>query len=66
VHVAALAEGDHLFDDGPRGLCLGDGRLDLVVEKNGGHQVAQKRAAVAGVPSEFESCIAMTHGRISL
>jgi len=49
-----------------RGLRLRDGGLDAVVEKDGGDQIAQKSAAMAGVPSEFEACIAMTHGRISL
>jgi len=62
VQIALLAEGDHLFD--MRADCLGlcHGGLHAVFDEDGRDQVAQQRAAVAGVASEFESCITMAHG----
>ena len=35
--------------------------LDTVLKENRSHQVPQQSAAMAGIPSEFVSCIAMTH-----
>jgi hypothetical protein len=61
VEIALLAEGDHFFDQRTDSLRLGDGGLDAIFNDDGGDQVAQQSAAVAGVASEFESCIAMAH-----
>ena len=62
MNVATLAEGDHLLDQ--RTNCLGfrKGRFDAIFYDDGGHQVAQKSAAVAGITSEFISCFTMPHG----
>src|SRR6202012_4177366 len=62
VQVALLSQGDQLLHVRTRGLGLGDGGMHAVFKKNGRDQVAQQRAAVAGVASEFVSCIAMAHG----
>ena len=61
MQIALLAQGDHLFDERTNGLGLGDGRLDAIFDDDGRDQVAQQSAAMAGVASEFESCIAMAH-----
>ena len=61
VQIALLAQGDHLLDDGPDGLGLGYGRVHAIFFDNRRHQIPQQRAAMAGVASEFESCIAMAH-----
>jgi hypothetical protein len=61
MQIALLAQGDHLLDEGTDGLGLGYGRVHAIFFDNGGHQVAQQRAAMAGVASKFESCIAMAH-----
>jgi hypothetical protein len=62
MQVALLAQGDQLFHVRTDGFRLGDGRLDTVFQNDGRDQVAQQSAAVAGVASEFESCIAVAHG----
>ena len=64
--VAALAERDHLLDVRAHGLGFGLGGLNAVFEDQRGHQVAQKRAPVRGVTSEFPSCFAVTHGFLSI
>jgi len=62
MKVALLTERDEFFDVRARGLGLGDGSLDAVLQDDRRDQVAQQSAAMAGVSSQFESCIAMTHG----
>jgi hypothetical protein len=66
VQITLLAQGDHLFDERTDRLGLGHGRLHAVFFDNGRDQVSQERAAMAGVASEFESCIAMAHNKNSL
>ena len=61
VQIALLAERDHFLNVRTNRLGLGHGRLHAVFFNYGRHQVAQKRAAMAGVASEFVSCIAMAH-----
>src|SRR5205823_14125902 len=63
--VAALAERDHLLDVRAHGFRLGLRGLDAIFKDQRGHQVAQKRAPVRGVTSEFPSCFAVTHGSLS-
>ena len=46
VDAAVLAEGDHLLDDGTRGLGLRNGGVAAVVENDGGDEVAQKSATM--------------------
>src|SRR5258706_1412030 len=60
--VAALPQRDHLLDDGLRGLGLGNGRLDTLLDDNRRDQVPQQRAPVRGVPSEFVACYFVAHG----
>jgi hypothetical protein len=62
VQIALLAQGDHLFNVRTDSLGLGHGGLHAVFHDDGRDQVAQQRAAMAGVASELESCIAMAHG----
>ena len=62
VHVALLAQRNHLLHMRTHRLGLGHGGLHAVFHDDGRDQVAQQRAAMAGVASEFESCIAMAHG----
>jgi len=62
VQIALLAQGDHLFNQRTDGLGLGQGGLDAVFDEDGGDQIAQQGATMAGVASELESCIAMAHG----
>jgi hypothetical protein len=61
VQIALLAQGDHFFDVRTNGLGLGHGSLHAVFFDDGRDQVAQQRAAMAGIASELESCIAMAH-----
>ncbi len=61
--IALLAEGNHLFHVGTDSLGLGHGGLHAVFHEDGRNQIAQERAAMAGVASELESCIAMAHGK---
>ena len=49
VNGAVLAESDHLLDERAGGLALGDGGLDAVHQDDGGDEVAQHGAAMAGV-----------------
>jgi hypothetical protein len=65
VQIALLAQGDHLFNQRTDGLGLGHGGLDAVFDDDGRNQIAQQRAAVAGIASELESCIAMAHKKLS-
>lgn len=51
MQIAFLAQRDQFFDVWTRGLGLGDRRLHAIFEKNRRYQVAQQRAAMAGVPS---------------
>src|SRR3974390_120532 len=60
--IALLAQRNHLFHVRTDSLGLGYGRLNAVFHDNRRDQVAQQCAAVAGVASEFETCIAMAHG----
>src|SRR4051812_30721594 len=61
MSVAALAERDHLLDVRAHGFRLGLRSLDAIFKNQRGHQVAQRRAPVRGVTSEFPSCFAVTH-----
>ena len=63
VQIALLAQGDHLFNQRTDGLGLGQGGLDAVFDEDGGDQIAQQGATMAGVASELESCIAMAHDK---
>jgi hypothetical protein len=62
MKIALLAQGDHLFDVRTDSLGLGDGCLYTVFREDGRNQVAQQGAAMTGIASELESCIAMAHG----
>src|SRR5258708_25576157 len=62
VQIALLAQGNHLFNQRTNSLGLGHGGLHAVFHEDRRDQVAQQSAAVAGVASELESCIAMAHG----
>src|SRR5882762_1376712 len=62
MDVATLAQSDHLLYQRANCLCLGDGRFNAILDDNRGHQVTQQSAAMAGIASEFESCITMPHG----
>jgi len=66
MKIALFAEGDHLFNQRTNCLGLGHGGLHPVFDEDGSNQVAQQRAAMAGIASELESCIAMAHGCYSL
>src|ERR1700756_259920 len=59
--VTAFAKRDHLLDQGARSFCLGNGRLDSLFHNHGGDQIAEQRAPVRGVSSEFVSCNFVTH-----
>src|SRR5262249_9525148 len=61
MYVALLPQRDHLFHVRTDSLGLGHGGLHAVLNNDGRDQVAQQRIAMAGVASEFESCIAMAH-----
>src|SRR5580700_7414041 len=61
MKIALLAQGDELLHVGPRSFGLRDGGDDAIFQKNGRDEIAQQRAAMARVPAEFESSIAMTH-----
>src|SRR5262249_2379367 len=63
MQVALLAQGNQLLHVRTNRLRLGDSRLDAVFKNDGRDQVAQQSAAVAGVASEFVSCIAVAHGK---
>ncbi len=63
MQIALLAQRDQFFNVRPRRLRLGDGRLYAVFQNDGRDQIAQQSAAVAGVASEFVSCIAVAHGK---
>src|SRR5579864_4108400 len=59
--ITALAKRDHFFDQRTRCLRLGNGRLDALLHNHGGDQIAEQRAPVRGVSSEFVSCNFVTH-----
>src|ERR1039458_681524 len=65
VQIALLAQGDHLFNQRTDSLGLGHGGLHAVFHEDGRDQVAQQGAAMAGVASELESCVAMAHVKLS-
>jgi hypothetical protein len=65
VNAAVLAEGNHLLDERTRGLGLGKGGLNAIIDDDGGYKVAQKSATVTGVAAEFEAAITMTHCDVS-
>ena len=66
MEIALLAEGDHLFDVRTDSFGLGHGGLHAIFYDDGRDQVAQQSATMAGVASEFVSCIAMAHDVNSL
>ena len=59
--IPTFAQRDHLFNDGARGLGLGNGRLDAFFDDHRSDQIAQQRAPVRGVTSEFIACNLVTH-----
>src|SRR3569833_2019556 len=61
MHVAFLAKRNHLLHVRTNSLGLGHGGLHAVLYDDGRDQIAQQRIAMAGVASEFESCIAVAH-----
>src|SRR6185437_95175 len=65
-HVAPLAQRDHLFHMLPHGLGFGGCRLNPLFHNERCHQVAQQRAPVACISSEFLYCSTMTHDVKSL
>ena len=46
---AALAEGDHLLDQWLGGLALGHRGFDAGIENDGGDEISEDGAAVAGI-----------------
>jgi hypothetical protein len=66
VKIAFLAQSNHFLHVRTHRLGLGPGGVYAVFEDKGRGQGAQQGAAMAGVPSEFESCIAMAHSAFSL
>jgi hypothetical protein len=63
MQVTLLSERNELLNMRTHGLGLGDRGRYAILENDGRHQVPQQSAAMAGVPSQFESCIAVTHGK---
>src|SRR3569623_1884644 len=61
MHIALLAQRDHLLHVRSNSLGLGHGCLHAVFDNDGRDQVAQQRITMAGIASEFESCIAVAH-----
>src|SRR6185369_10742678 len=61
--ITALAESDHLLDLRPHGFCLGQSRLDALLDNERSHQVPQQGAAVRCVTAKFPSCFFVTHGK---
>src|SRR4051812_10381349 len=59
--IATLAQSDHLLDQRTSGLRLWNRGLDTFLHDHRSDQVAQQRAPVRRVSSEFESCNFVTH-----